>query len=152
MDFPPAPAGWNKTLEDLCAEMHSGIRKSIDGQEAEWARNYERSLLPETIRFPGPGDVYEAIDDIEVQYVTHWLAPYTGSGSAIIKQREKIVVDGGCDPEPLGVYALPEDYKLEMRMIPQEDRTDGKYGGFHLSISTRDLNTKFRLVGEGRKR
>ena len=88
---------------------------------------------------------------MEIRYVTHWMAPYTSSGSATLKRGEKIVAEGNLsNPEPLGVYALPIDYQqLEMRMVPDEERTDKKYGGFHLFISTADLNNKFRLAAEG---
>jgi len=50
------------------------------------------------------------------------------------------------------VYAIPENYKeLEMRIVPEEDRTHYKYGGFYFHVTTLDLNTKFRLVSEGAK-
>jgi hypothetical protein len=151
MDFLPAPSGWNKTGQDLVSEMKSGLRKSISVQEAEWARNYDRSLLPKGVRFPRPGDVYQAINDVEIEYLTHWHAPCTGSGSAVLKEGERIVVADAYGPEPLRIYALPEDYKqLELRMVPQDERMRRDYGSFSLTISTRDLSTKFRLVAEGR--
>lgn len=155
MDYPPAPPGWNKTVDDLMSEMKSGLRESVEGPEFEWARNYETSLwrsqLPKDTRFPRSGDVYEAIDDIEVGYMTHWFAPFTGGGSAVLKQGERVVALDVRDQEPLGIYARPVDYEqLELRMVPEEERARKKYGGFSLAISTRDLNTKFRLIAEGR--
>ena len=150
-DIPPAPPGWNKTVADLVSEMNSGLRKNIRGDEAEWARNYERTLLPEGLRFPRKGDIYEAIDDLEVDYLTSWFAPYTGGGRGTLMRGERIVVDSDpSDPTPLGVYAKPENYKeVEMRIVPEDERTHYKYGGFYFQVRTLDLNTKFRLVAEG---
>ncbi|MGD0360412.1 MAG: hypothetical protein ABSC93_06055 [Bryobacteraceae bacterium] len=150
-DFPPAPPGWNKTVDDLFSEQRSGLRKSIGAEEFHWASIYERSLLPGGVRFPRKDDVYEASQDMEVQYMTSWFAPYTGGGVAILKQGERIIVQTDCsNEEPLSVYALPEQYKdLEMRMVSEDDRTHYKYSNFYLCVKTLDLNTKFRLVTDG---
>ena len=51
------------------------------------------------------------------------------------------------DREPIGVYADAENREqVELRIVPEADRTHKKYGGYSLSISTSDLNTKFKLV------
>jgi len=42
--------------------------------EVDWARNYERSLIPAGTRFPKKGDVYEATEDLQVSYLTSWSA------------------------------------------------------------------------------
>jgi hypothetical protein len=74
--IPPAPPGWNKTLADLMAEVDSGLRQSVGSPEMDWARDYERSLLPSDTRFPCEGEVYEALDDILVDYLTSWATPW----------------------------------------------------------------------------
>lgn len=150
-DLPPAPPGWNKTVKDLVAEMKSGLRNSIGREESHWAANYERTLLPEGIRFPRKGDVYEATQDVEIQYLTSWFAPYTGGGVATLKQGERVIVQTDCtNTEPLSVYAMPERYKeVEVRMVPEDERTHYKYSNFYLCLKTLDLNTKFRLVTKG---
>ena len=145
MDHPPAPLGWNKTIKDLVSEQ-----KFVGYPEIEWARQYERSLLPADTRFPRHGDLYEAIDDVELDYLTQWRAPYTGGGTATLKRGERVLVGSADDPAPLGVYAAPQNYKeVESRIIPEAERTHYKYDGFSFWISTRDLNAKFRLVAEG---
>lgn len=45
-EVPPRPVGWNKTFEDLTAEMHAGVRKSIGHPEMDWAFEYEKSIAP----------------------------------------------------------------------------------------------------------
>src|SRR5215203_6896773 len=88
--IPPAPPGWNKTISELVAETTSGLRKSVGPYEIEWARDYERSLLPADVRFPKEGDLYEALQDVQIDYLTSWAAPFTGSGKGILKKGERI--------------------------------------------------------------
>lgn len=74
--FPP---DWTKTLADLVAESKQ-TRSVIGPPETGWARAYERSLLRPWARFPLDGDVYEALEDTPIKFLTHWRAPFTGGG------------------------------------------------------------------------
>ncbi|MEW6077460.1 MAG: hypothetical protein AB1724_06605 [Thermodesulfobacteriota bacterium] len=145
---PPRPEGWNLTIADLMAEVEAGRRKTLGPPELDWARDYERSLIPETMRFPAKGDVFEALQDMEVEFMTAWSAPFTGGGKAVIKQGEKVRVDSEpSESRPIGTYAVAVDYKtMEERMVPAADRNASKYGGFYFYFSTIDLNTRFALV------
>jgi hypothetical protein len=148
---PPAPPGWSKTIADLFAEMERGERKSVDSPETEWALEYERSQIPAGMRFPRKGDVYEALDDMSVQFLTSWAAPFTGSGEGQLRKGERVVVDTDpSDSRAIGTYASAVDYDvLEERMVPASDRNAPKYSGFYFSLTTVDLNLKFRLVHPG---
>lgn len=148
---PPRPPDWNLTLDDLFAEMESGKRKSVGNPEAEWARQYERSLLPEGSRFPRKGNLYESNCDQAVLYMTAWSAPYTGGGEAVLFKGERIWIDN----EPRGgtaisTYAIPVEYsKLEERMVPKAERENPRYDGFRLHLKTVDLNINFTLIRTG---
>ena len=148
---PPMPPDWNLTLDDLFAEMKAGKRKSVGNPEAEWAKEYERTLIPEGTRFPHKGDLYASTCDQMVQYMTAWAAPYTGSGEALLFKGERIWIETEpLDAKPLGSYALPVDYKkLEERMVPQAERSSFKYGGFYFYFKTVDLEKKFTLLQTG---
>lgn len=148
--IPPAPVGWNKTTDDLLREAERGERLGVGRPEMDWAIEYERSLIPSTMRFPRKGDVYEASADMTVDYMTAWTGPYTGGGTGILKQGDRVVVaQKVSDPKPIGVYVKAVDYaELEARMVPLEERKAPPYGGFYFSFDTVDLNTKFRLVHE----
>ena len=150
MNVPPAPLGWNKTIADLSAEANKGIRKTVGRPEIDWARDYERSLLPEGIRFPKKGDIYEAIEDIPVCYMTAWRAPFTGGGDSQLNKGERVVIkDEPIDSRPIGVYAEAVNYaSLEERIVPSAERSNPKYAGFYFSFKTLELNQKFRLVSE----
>lgn len=147
---PPAPSGWNKTIEDLLAEMKRGERSSMGSPEVDWARDYERSSIPSGMRFPRKGDVYEALEDMPVKYMTSWAAPFTGGGDGTLVCGDRVVVDmEPLDPRPISTYAVAVDYDaVERRVVPASDRNDPKYSGFYFSLRTVELNQKFKLVGE----
>ena len=84
-EFPP---GWNTTLADLFADSKES-RSPIGPTETEWARSYERSLLRSWARFPLDGDVYEAVEDTAVKFLTHWLAPFTDGAAALCRKAQE---------------------------------------------------------------
>jgi hypothetical protein len=153
-DAPPRPHGWNLTIADLMAEMNAGKRKSLGSSEAEWARDYERSLIPADTRFPKQGDVYEVLHDMPVHFLTAWSAPFTGGGESALKAGDKLLVDQmPHDLKPISFYAVALDYSaVEIRVIPESDRTSSKYAGFYFSLKTVDLNHDFKLVQEGHEK
>jgi hypothetical protein len=136
------------TLSDLMEEMKHGKREQIGQVEMDWARQYERSLIPEHYRFPKLGDLYESKTDQKIKFLTSWAAPYSGGGEGILFKGERIWVDSHPDGvKPIGTFALPVNYReLETRMVSQSDRNAFKYGGFYFYISTVDLNEKFILL------
>ena len=146
--IPPAPPGWNKTIEDLLAEANRGERASVGSPEVDWARDYERRLIPVGARFPRRGDVYEATRGLVVRYMTAWGAPYTGGGEGMLEAGEQIeIYQEPAVLEPIGVYARPIDYaRIEERMVPKEIRANANYSGFYLFLKTAELNRAFRLI------
>jgi hypothetical protein len=143
----PPPEGWNKTMKDLFAEIGAGVRLMVSGQEMHWAREYERSLLPDNLRFPQKGDIYELLEDMEATYMTSWAAPATGSGTGTIFKGERFILKYQPAEKPIGVYLDPIEYEaLEKRLVPAEEREHELYGGFYFSFKTTELNTKFRIV------
>jgi hypothetical protein len=145
---PPAPPGWNKTLAELMAEVDSGRRPNVGSPEIDWARDYERSLLPPDTRFPCEGEVYEVLDDILVDYLTSWATPFTGGGKGKLLRGEKVVIRYAPEnTRPLMVYADPVDYEVvERRVVPAVERQGRGYERFYLAIRTRDINTNFRPI------
>jgi len=142
------PPGWKLAHAELLAEMRAGKRKSVGRAEMEWAKEYERSLIPAAARFPRKGDLYESLRDQSVGYVTAWAAPYSGGGEAALLKGERVWIHAdSAEEEPVGAYALAVEYdKLEERIVPREEREAQKYGGFCFYLSTVDLNRNFRLV------
>lgn len=146
-ESPPRPPDWNLTLDDLGEELESGKRRILGQPEIDWARDYERSLIPEGVRFPRDGDVYASLEDRTVSYMTAWAAPFSGGGEGVLKAGERVRISGDFGPEPISVYAVPVEYdEIEARMVPEEERRSRKYGGFYLSLRTMELHEAFERV------
>jgi hypothetical protein len=146
--IPPRPKDWTKTFADLDAEYKSGSRQTLGSPETDWARDYERSLLPSDTRFPLVGDIYEALEDLETFYQTSWNAAFTGGGRGKILKGDRIIVRFML-PQPVAVSADALNYhEVEERMVPEGERKAIDYGGFRITLRTADLNEKFRLIRE----
>jgi hypothetical protein len=132
------------------AEVDSGHRQRVGSPEVDWARDYERSLLPPDTRFPREGEVYEVLQDILVDYLTAWATPFTGGGKGTLLRGEKVIIRyAPKDARPLMVYADPmDDGAVERRLVPAVERQASSYERFYLAISTRDINTHFRSIKE----
>ncbi|MCA1819795.1 MAG: hypothetical protein LC620_07090 [Halobacteriales archaeon] len=140
------PRTWDKRLEDLKPSDHGDGRLSITGEESTWAREFEVRALRPWVRFPRDGDTYEALEDVEVNFLTHWKAPFTGGGTGVLPKGTKVRVSAMHD-EPVGVHAQPLDSPgLEAALVPADERGNSKYDGFSLSLGTEVLNRRFRLV------
>jgi hypothetical protein len=143
---PPAPAGWNKTIADLYAELKAGRRSVLGSPEIEWAREYERSLLPADVRYPRTGDIYEAVEDLDVDYITAWSAPMTDGGRGRVLRGERIIVRYALDRATM-VYASPINYEaVEDRILPESVKASKGFDGFYWALRTKDLNSRFRLI------
>lgn len=141
--FRPRPADWSKTLDDLDAE-----KRSLSGEEIEWARDYEREQLRSWARFPKDGEIFETIDDLAITFMISSNGPYSGSGRGVLPKGTHVRVHAYAhDPEPVGVYATPLDKKrLEQQLVPELDRLSGSYRGYSLFFKVAQLNRDFRLV------
>lgn len=150
----PAPKNWNKTISDLMQEMKEGKRFEVGEPETIWARDYERSLIPENYRFPKKGDLYESKIDQNIDFMTHWSAPFTGGGNGTLHKGEQIWVNGEPNGDkPIGTYVLPVKYiELEKRMVPEKDRNASDYGNFYFYFNTVSLNENFNLIQTGFKK
>ncbi|EEF58926.1 hypothetical protein [Pedosphaera parvula] len=138
---------WRQTVEDLMAELQAGKRTEISGEEVELAKAYQRRRMASDIRFPKAGEIYEAIGDFEVHYMTAHCAPFTGGGRSILPKGERVRVCEPSNPEPLCVYCDPLSYEaLHERIVSAEERAHERYEGYYFNIDTVDLNRFFRFV------
>jgi hypothetical protein len=141
------PPDWNRTIADLMAEMERGERDGITGEEAEWAREFERSLLPPDTVFPADGEVWEAIGDVEVLVMRHYAAPVTDTNEAVLPLGERVRVIGSHLPEPIIITAVPVRYdELLATLVPADVREEPRFTNYSLSIKTADFNQNFWRV------
>jgi hypothetical protein len=94
------------------------------------------------------GEVYETLEDIPIKFLTHWRAPFTDGGEGTLPKGTQVRVKiPDWIREPIGVSADPLDVpRIERLLVSEDVRKNPKYGGFSLSISTAELNRRFRLV------
>lgn len=127
------------------AEMKSGKRPSIGRAELDWATQYEQSVLPPDIRFPKVGEIYEAVQDTDVQFEIYFSAPITNSGSGrLLKgERLKIRLVSPLD-KPIWAFADPIRYRaVEERFVPKAQR-EPPYSHFTVVFKTVALIACFR--------
>lgn len=146
------PQDWDKTLDELLAEVDRGERLGVSGAEIERAREHERSLLPTDTVFPRSGQVWEAIDNCEVFYLAIYSAPSTGGGRAWLHHSERVRIQPARERRPVVVSFLPLRYDvLHASIIPEETRKTPRYTNYCLWTKTTYFNRHFRLVAESRR-
>ena len=116
-------------------------------EEIGWSRTQEIRWYPsQEIGWVRSEEILQ--EDTRIKFLTHWRAPFTGGGESTLPKGTQVRVKiPDWIREPIGVYADPIDVpRIERLLVSEDDRTNAKYGGFSLSISTADLNKQFRLV------
>lgn len=140
----PPPPDWNRTVADLMAEMKRGERDGITGEEADWARAFEASLLPPDTVFPADGEVWEAIGDAEVLVMQHYAAPFTLTNEAVLPLGERVRVIGSHLPRPIVIAAVPLRHdELLATLVPADVRAAPRFDSYTLSIPTAYFNQHF---------
>ena len=90
------------------------------------------------------GEVFQAKNDVEITYLTHFMAPYTGGEKSKLLKGEKVLVSKPVNPKPTGYYCYPLNAEeVERRIIPSSDKNNPAYNGFSLSIDGKSLKTEF---------
>jgi O-acetyl-ADP-ribose deacetylase (regulator of RNase III) len=134
-----------KTVDELFDEVKKG--KTVCGKEMENARKLSKALMPTGLLFPKGGEVFEAVQDVQVIYFTHFMAPYTHGDKAKLLKGERVIISKPNQDKPLGYYCYPINAnEVEERIIPSSDKNDPAYDGFSLSIDTKSLNKDFKRI------
>src|SRR4051794_19819703 len=80
-----------KTIDEMMAEMTAGRRSSMSAKEMRYGHLLGIALLPKGLRYPQKGEIWEAIDDIKIEYMTDHHGEFTGGGEAILPRGEQVV-------------------------------------------------------------
>ena len=68
--------------------------------------------MAKELRYPREGEIYEALEDVAVSYMTHYFdLPYTGGGAATLPKGERVCVSHCRGDKPAGVYCDPLRYQ-----------------------------------------
>lgn len=131
----------------MLEEMSNGKRLNINKRELSNATKLERSLYPKNVLIPKQGDVFETTAEVEVTYLTHHFAPYTGGEKAILPEGVQVICSKPNSDKPLSISAKAKDYnKVEKLLIPEEDRNEPTYDSYSLSIDTKLFEKSFKMI------
>jgi hypothetical protein len=142
------PKGWNKTVADLFEEMRQGKRLTATDEEGDWAREYERSLLPARTVFPRDGQIWESVSDCEVDFEVFFAAPGGApAGTFRLSQGEGVRIGAQTNDEALLVHFLPVRYEdLQTVIVAPHVRANPRYSNYALYAKTGYFSEHFRLV------
>jgi hypothetical protein len=109
------------------------------------------SLRKDNVRWPEQGEIYQLKRDKVLGYLTHWGAPYTGSGVVSVKAGTKISVTVLPKAMAAGATAVRAAFlnhkEMEVVVVPESERTMSNYGGYSLCVTLRELHEDFSLIG-----
>ena len=106
-----------KTVDELFDKVKKG--KTVSGKSFENARKLSKALMPTGIFYPKGGEVFEASQDVQITYLPHFMAPYTGGEKAKLLKGEKVIISKPNQDKPLGYYCYPINAdEVEDRIIP----------------------------------
>ena len=145
----PAPQGWNKTVDDLLAELTQGkrLRLSVNEDEFQWAIDHERALLPPTTIFPRKGQVWETTRDCEMRFLAFLNGRVETSGTARLPQGETVRIFGDDSPKAIHWSFRHLRYDgLHESIVPEDIRRKPGYNGYLLDVRVGYFNEHFRLV------
>ncbi|MGO9753403.1 MAG: hypothetical protein ACLP8S_18470 [Solirubrobacteraceae bacterium] len=130
----------NKFIEHIPREAKPGVWSWSSRLRPDWRSFSSSDRLDDPVR---AGERFRAKADIEVAVMTHWRAPFTGGDSAVLPAGTVVVASHDQLPSVPGFSCVPEDYdELERKVVPEEDRSAGKYGGYSLSFVLDDIGPK----------
>lgn len=134
-----------KTVNELSDEIKKG--ETVSRKAFKKAGKLSNALMPSGLFYPKGGEVFEAVQDVQISYLTHFMAPFTGGGKTKLLKGERIIVSKPNRKKPLTYYCYPiKDEEIENRVIPVLERNDPTYNGFSLSIDTQSLNIDFKQI------
>jgi hypothetical protein len=143
------PPGWNRTIDDLAAEIERGERTEIPDEEWDRACEYERSLLPADTVFPAEGEVWEALDDTRVRVRHRYSEPFTNDGEATFPRGERVRVGRTYEAQPIVITFEPVRYEeLLEALVAAEVRAVPSFTRYSLSVKTGYFNQHFRRVAD----
>ena len=107
--------------------------------------------MPDELHYPRKGEVYEAIEDVRVDYLTQYFdLPYTGGGETLLAKGERVRVNQARGDQPVGVYCDPLHYQeLHDSIVAEHERSNEMYRDYYLAIDIAVLNKSFKLIDGG---
>ena len=111
-----------------------------------WSNDYERSLLPKDLVFPQANQIWEAVDDCEVNFnafFASWpnkepfrlFAEPLPFGRARLSRGERVRIEPINEPKPIMIWFKPLRYlDLQQSIVPAEVLKIPHYSCYSLSL------------------
>ena len=105
-------------------------------------------LISKNKRYPKENELYAAIENFNIRYLTHHFAPFTGGGNVMLRKGDRIIIGRLCNviTNPIIVYAMPTEYELIESRIENDELNKRTYRGYSLYINTKELNKHFKKI------
>jgi hypothetical protein len=130
----------DKFIEHFPVETQPGVWKISSRLRTDWRTRSSSDRLDRPVR---EGERFVVREDLDVGVMTHWRAPFTGGHRAVLPAGTVIVARFDQNPDAPGFNCVPEDYSgLEPILVPAEDRSADKYGGYSVSFTLDDIGTR----------
>ena len=103
-------------------------------------------LFSERLRFSiAEGDLFEVSTPFRPFVLTHWNAPFTGGFRCTLPSGVQLRAATVAAKGSRGCRFVPQDPPAFFaRFVPQEERTDQKFAGISLPLSSREIRRHLR--------
>lgn len=119
------------------------LRKILEPIRFKWIRLLGYLPHPNVRK----GDRFLALTELQAKGLTHWRAPFTGGFECNVPKGTILVAVHDSAPISTGFGVEPENYEeLEKQLVPEEDRTAEKYGGYSFVINYREIGKRVKQV------
>lgn len=93
------------------------------------------------------GELFEAINTIEVSVVISFKAPFTDGVRVVLQPGARMKALSGSRDDAEGFYCIPiEKEAFEKKYIPEQIIYSNKYAGYALLIYKADLSVNFKRL------
>src|SRR5205085_380476 len=93
------------------------------------------------------GDRFVTTHGVATSGLTSWLTPFTGSFETVIPAGTVLLTDHDAVSSAPGFSLVPERYaEIEVALVPEEDRSNPKYGGYYFVFLDSDIGESLRQL------
>jgi hypothetical protein len=112
-------------------------------------RAYRRSLIPDDLRIPQTGEIFQLERPVNAVVMITFAAPFTDGFDAVLPIGTKILIKEISEPKPIIIFCDPVEYRsLETLLVPDNLRCDFRYTGYYLAIETMEFRTGISPVAD----
>jgi hypothetical protein len=133
-------------IEHFAVEVQPGVWRVASRLRPDWRRFSTSDRVDRPVK---KGERFIAPKAITVKVLTHWRAPFTGGNDAVLPAGTILIANQDQSPRAPGFSCVPEDYAgLEPDLVPELDRSGGKYASYSLSFVLDDIGKTLVAISD----